>query len=241
MARRIFVKETICTIPINDIWGVKKGCPICRMYDMLENQYAQFITGSAMMDPETRVQTNKKGFCDRHFVKIVEVGKRLPNALILQTHLGEIMEKYMPKDVHSKPDKKKLAALREMQESCYICDRIRFDTEHFLRTVFSEWQKSEEFRKLYREQEFICLEHYRMVTELSLHAIPSKHLADFHADTAALAKNQLQLLIDDTSHFCKMFDYQSRGADWGNSRDAIERDLRFLAGIPLPEASNSEE
>lgn len=225
------MKETICTIPVNDIFMEKKGCPFCRMYDMLEQQYAEFITGSAMMDPETRVATNKKGFCKKHFEKITEVGKRLPNALILQTHLQEILDNYFPKNTHSKPDKKKLQALDEMLHTCYICDRIQHDVEHFLRTVFKEWETNPEFRKLYQEQEFICLDHYRMVTTISLKGVPSKHLADFHQDTANLAKNQLELLIKDTSHFCKMFDYQSRGADWGTSRDAIERDLRFLAGI----------
>lgn len=235
------MKETICTIPINDIWGLKDGCPFCRMYDMLEEQYASFITGSAMMDPETRVQTNLKGFCERHFKKITEVGKRLPNALILQTHLQEILDKYLPEKVTSKPDKKKLQALTEMQQSCYICDRIQFDVEHFLRTVFSEWIKSEEFRKLYKEQDFICLEHYRQVSSYATKEMPSKYLADFHADTATLCKKQLELLINDTSHFCKMFDYQSRGLDWGNSRDAIERDLEFLVRIKAPKEEKNEE
>ncbi len=235
------MKETICTIPINDIFEVKEGCPFCRMYDMLENQYATFITGSAMMDPETRVATNEKGFCKKHFQKITQVGKRLPNALILQTHMQKILEDYFPKNTHSKPDKKKLQALQDMQHTCYICDRIQHDVEHFLRTVFKEWETNPQFRKTYQEQEFICLDHYRMVSAISLKGVPAKHQADFHQDTADLAKKQLQLLIEDTTHFCKMFDYQSRGMDWGNSRDAIERDLRFLAGIPLPEEAKPEE
>ena len=232
------MKETICTIPINDIWGEKKGCPFCRMHDMLEEQYAKFITGSAMMDPETRVQTNAKGFCERHFRKIAEVGKRLPNALILQTHLGKIMEDYFPKKTHTKPDKKKLAELSAMLHTCYICDRINHDTEHFLRTVFKEWETNPEFRKLYNEQEFICLDHYRMVSEASIKGVPSKLQADFHEDTANLAKKHLQTLIDDTTHFCNMFDYRNRDADWGNSKDAIERDLEFLAKIKPPAENN---
>lgn len=234
------MKETICTIPINDIFMEKKGCPFCRMYDMLENQYATFITGSAMMDPETRVATNEKGFCKKHFEKITEVGKRLPNALILQTHMQHILDNYFPKNTLSKPDKKKLQTLDEMMHTCYICDRINHDVEHFLRTVFKEWETNMEFRKLYQEQEFICLEHYHKVTSIALKGVPSKHLAAFHHDTASLAKKQLELLISDTTHFCKMFDYQSRGADWGNSRDAIERDLRFLAKVPLPEETTEE-
>ena len=215
------MKETICTIPINDIFMEKKGCPFCRMYDMLENQYATF--------------------CKKHFEKITEVGKRLPNALILQTHLQSVLDNYFPRNTHSKPDRKKLAALDEMLHTCYICDRIQNDVEHFLRTVFKEWETNPEFRKLYQEQEFICLEHYKEVSLISLKGVPSKHLANFHEDTANLAKKQLELLISDTTHFCNMFDYRNRDADWGSSRDAIERDLRFLAGIPMPEENKTEE
>lgn len=230
------MRETICTIPINDIFGEKQGCPFCRMYDMLENQYAEFITGSAMMDPETRVQTNQKGFCKSHFKKITEVGKRLPNALILQTHLQHILDNHMPKSEHSKPDKKKLSELHFMQESCYICDRIQHDVEHFMRTVFNQWQIDSDFRKLYSEQDFICLEHYETVALMSIKGLPSKFQADFHEATLSLTKRHLEQLIGDTTHFCKMFDYNSRGLDWGNSRNAIERDIEFLAGIkPEPD------
>ena len=56
------MKETICTIPINDIFMPKDGCPVCRMEKMLEEQYVKFVTGDAMMEPNIRIETNKKGF-----------------------------------------------------------------------------------------------------------------------------------------------------------------------------------
>lgn len=226
------MKETICTIPVNDIFNLHDGCPFCRMYEMLENQYATFITGSAMMDPETRVATNKKGFCPRHFEKIVEVGKRLPVALILETHLDHLLENYLPKK-GGKPDKKALARIDEINNSCYICDRIRFDVEHFLQTVFVEWANSREFRELYKSQDFICLEHYSQVMKYAGTNMSSKHLAGFHDDTLALTRSYLETLKADTTHFCRMFDYQNRGADWGNSKDAIERDITFLTAYHI--------
>ena len=226
------MKETICTIPVNDIFNLHDGCPFCRMYEMLENQYATFITGSAMMDPETRVATNKKGFCPRHFEKIVEVGKRLPVALILDTHLDHLLENYLPKK-GGKPDKKALARIDEINNSCYICDRIRFDVEHFLQTVFVEWANSREFRELYKSQDFICLEHYSQVMKYAGANMSSKHLAGFHDDTLALTRSYLETLKADTTHFCRMFDYQNRGADWGNSKDAIERDITFLTAYHI--------
>ncbi len=223
------MKETICTIPINDIFNMHDGCPFCRMYEMLENQYATFITGSAMMDPETRVATNKKGFCPRHFEKIVEVGKRLPVALILETHLAFIGDEILPKKA-GKPDKKALQKVQEITDSCYICDRIQFDIQHFLQTVFVEYANSPEFKEIYKGQDFICLRHYTEVMKYASAKMPAKHIGDFHKDTLALTRNYLDTLKSDTTHFCRMFDYQNRGADWGNSKDAIERDIKFLSG-----------
>ena len=86
------MKETICTIPINDIFMPKCGCPFCRMESMLEEQYVKFITGDAMMEPNIRIETNKKGFCHRHFSQMFEKGQKLPNALILESHLQEIID-----------------------------------------------------------------------------------------------------------------------------------------------------
>ena len=61
------MKEDIRTIPINDIFLQKKGCPFCTMEKMLEKNQVAYIVGDAMMEPNTRIETNKKGFCHRHF------------------------------------------------------------------------------------------------------------------------------------------------------------------------------
>ena len=106
------MKETICTIPINDIFMPKCGCPFCRMESMLEEQYVKFITGDAMMEPNIRIETNKKGFCHRHFSQMFEKGQKLPNALILESHLQEIIDNDMPKKLKGKPDKKQLEVIK---------------------------------------------------------------------------------------------------------------------------------
>ena len=159
------MKETICTIPINDIFMPKDGCPICRMEKMLEEQYVKFITGDAMMEPNIRIETNKKGFCHRHFSQMFESGQKLPNALILESHLQEIIDNFMPKKLKGKPDKKQLEGIKNELNSCYVCDRIEWDMRHFMATIFVEWAKGEEFRRLYNEQPFICLKHYSFIME----------------------------------------------------------------------------
>lgn len=226
------MKETICTIPINDIFMPKDGCPICRMQEMLENQYVKFITGDAMMEPSIRIETNKKGFCHRHFSKMLVSGQKLPNALILESHLQELIDLYMPKKLKGKPDKKQLEGIRKELNTCYVCDRIEADMYHFMATVFVEWAKGEEFRKLYNEQPFICLKHYSFVMDcaMSRGGVPSKYMSDFYVETAGLTKKYLESLKADITHFCSMFDYRSKGQEWGTSIDSIERSIEFLTG-----------
>lgn len=227
------MKETICTIPINDIFLPRDGCPFCRMEKMLEDQYVSFITGDAMMEPSIRIETNKKGFCHRHFSQMLLRGQKLPNALILESHLQEIADNYMPKKLKGRPDKKQLDELKKELNACYVCDRIKRDMRHFSATIFVEWAKQDgHFRKLYNEQPFICLKHYDFIMEAALAkgGLPSKYIPDFYAETAALSKNYLMSLKDDITHFCSMFDYRSKGREWGASKDSIERSIAYLTG-----------
>lgn len=225
------MKENICTIPINDLFKPKNGCPICRMEEMLEETYVEFIVGDAMMEPNIRIETNEKGFCLRHFKKMFQAGQKLPNALIMESHLKSIFENILPPKAPSKPDKKVIEKINTLRESCYVCDRIDRDIHHLLATVFSEYQKSEEFQKLYREQPFICLNHYAYIMSdaSGKRGIKGKFMKPFCEDTYNLTKNYLSELKEDTSYFCSMFDYRNRGKDFGKSKDVIERNIEFLA------------
>jgi hypothetical protein len=223
------MKENITTIPINDLFKPKDGCPICRMEEMLEKTYVDFIVGDAMMEPNIRIETNRKGFCHRHFSKMFAAGQKLPNALIMESHLKSIIENVLPKKAGSKPDKKALEKIEELDKTCYVCDRIERDIHHLLSTVFSEYEKSEEFRELYRGQPFLCLNHYALIMRgAAAKGGVKKQMADFSRDSYNLTKDYLLSLKEDTTYFCSMFDYRNRGGDFGKSKDVIERNIEYL-------------
>lgn len=224
------MRENITTIPINDLFKPKDGCPLCRMEEMLEKNYVEFIVGDAMMEPNIRIETNKKGFCHRHFSKMFASGQKLPNALILESHLKAVMTEVLPKKGASKPDKKALDKVVELSKSCYVCDRIDKDMTHLISTVLSEYEKSDEFKKLYREQPYICLNHYALIMRQASAkgGVSSKNIKPFHEDTYNLTKNHLAELKEDITHFCSMFDYRNRGKDFGKSKDSIERSIEYL-------------
>lgn len=219
------MKEDIRTIPVNDIFMEKCGCPFCTMQKMLEDIQVNYIVGDAMMEPNTRIETNKKGFCHRHFSMMQGSGKKLPNALILESHLQEIIDA-VPKG--KKPDKKFLAKINELTHSCYVCDRIENNMLHLMNIIFTEWKKGGEFVNLYKDQPYICLEHYGMVMDKASSSLKGSVATDFYETTTALFKNYLVDLKEDTTYFCSMFDYRNQGKDWGKSIDVIERSIEFL-------------
>ena len=46
--------EKIFTIPINEAFDTKDGCPLCRMRDKLGEQTLECALGAAMMEPAIR-------------------------------------------------------------------------------------------------------------------------------------------------------------------------------------------
>ena len=236
------MKENICTIPINDVFAPKCGCPMCRMEAMLEKNYVEYITGAAMMEPDIRTDTNNMGFCYTHFNMMVHHGKRLPNALILDTHLDKLMTELIPKEVKGKPDKKKLAKLEEIQHSCYVCNKMDWGMKHLMETIFKTWEKEEEFRQLYAQQPYICMKHYTMLMKAAMNkGVSSKNLPEFYRVTSSLTGGYLESLRNDIVHFCTMFDYRAQGQDWGTSKDSIERSVEFLTSEKVSEKSPFEE
>lgn len=236
------MREDITTIPINDVFGPKEGCPLCRMRDMLEQRSTVYITGAAMMEPDVRIKTNEAGFCRRHFGMMIKCGTRLSNALILQSHLDKIRTEMIPKDVKGKPDKKKIAGVKKLTQTCFCCDQVTWGMEHMFQTIFASYANDVEFRSLYNSQQFICMTHFSdLMTAAMNRGISGKLLPQFYADTSKLCGGYLDELYGDVSHFCTMFDYRSRGQSWGNSRDAIERSIEFLTSDPVTEEISSTD
>lgn len=224
------MKENICTIPINDIFKETDGCPICRMYEMVEKQYVEYITGSAMMAPNIRVITNEKGFCHKHYEMTIKTGPKLSNALLMQTRLDYIRQNMVPGKTSLKPSKSQLESIANIKNSCYICDRIDADIDHLLSTVYVQFSADSEFVELFKKQEYLCLNHYELLHRGAAKkgGIKSKDMKAFCEITNALCKNYLDSLYDDVTHFTTMFDYRNAGKDFKNSKDSVERSVKFI-------------
>ena len=225
------MREDITSIPVSEVFEPKDGCPLCRMRNLLEKRVAEYITGAAMMEPSVRIETNKLGFCYDHYRLILKQRNRLGVALMLESHLAELeadIFKTVPLFGKSAGKQAKSAATRT--QTCFLCQQVDWAMERMLSTVCHLWERERDFRQLFEEQECLCLPHFALLTETAEKVMTKKERPYFAKASAALAKQYCTQLHDDVAHFCKMFDYRNTGADadWGNSKDAIERAVWFL-------------
>ena len=154
------MKQTICTIPVTDVFIEKDGCPFCRLEKKLEESYARYITGDAKMEPTVRIETNKTGFCKHHLQLMFEIGGRLSNALILESHLQYIIDNCFKEEENVKKIKGEAAQCEKLFHSCFICQNVSEDLQRAMETTAKLFVKDESFKKLYSNQPFFCLEHY---------------------------------------------------------------------------------
>lgn len=226
------MRESILTIPIHEIFEPKEGCPLCRMRDMLEQRCVEYIMGAAMMEPDVRIETNRLGFCREHYPMLMQQRNRLGLGLMLQTHLSELRQSVAKGKFLEGKSKRKQAA--NQQESCFVCNKIDWAMERLMDTVCTMFVKDSAFRQLFSEQEYLCLPHYRTLCEQAYVKMHKREVGGFVKASTALVTAHMDRLQADVDHFCSMFDYRNSGkdADWGTSRDAIERTVLFLTTRP---------
>lgn len=225
--------EHLYTIAINEHFGKRCGCPVCSLYSMLEKNEVDIITGAAMMEPSVRIETNRLGFCSDHFDLMITNGKRLPVALILQSHLEEIRDHINSK----KPDVTE-KYLSELESSCYVCTRLNEKMRSVYSNIIYLWKTDEAFRRLFAEQERFCLPHFRALLAASKELGKKERLA-FSEQLGAVTETSLELLNGDIDWFCKKFDYRFAKEDWKNSKDAIERTVEALTS-KFPKKANGD-
>ena len=225
------MRQDIVTIPIQEVFEPRDGCPICRLRDLLESRMIDYITGAAMMEPDVRIETNKMGFCETHFGMMLKKRNRLSVALMLESHLNELEDAVFGSDgLFKKNPVKQGKDAAAAGQTCFVCHRVEDNMQRMVGNACRLWEHDREFRELFAEQPSLCLPHFAMLCEIAPTEISKKQMPDFQKVAAGLCRRYLNELQNDVSHFCRMFDYRNSDgdADWGNSRDAVERAVEFL-------------
>lgn len=230
------MKESICTIPVDEIFEKKDGCPICRMRAELEERALDFVMGAAMMEPNVRHDTNRLGFCPEHLRLMCGRGNRLPLALMLDSHLVEISrtvferhEKNLLRGISSQAAESAEDA-KKITETCYVCHHIEKMMNAEFDTLWKMWKKDSEFRTKFKDQPYICLPDYADIIERASHALDKKSFAEFYTVVREIAVRGISKLQQNMDGFCKMYDYHNNGSDFGSLRNAVKDTVSYLSG-----------
>ena len=226
--------ETIYTIPINEAFDacIKEEtpcCPFCRLERDLENNEIDIILGASMMEPDIRIKTNKQGFCPSHFRKLAAHGKRLPLALMLESHLNELQSELIKKDRPVDPAKA-VKRINELTSSCYVCSRMDYYYTRILSNAVYMWTVDDDFKKKLQAQKCFCTKHFSDFASAGAKQIPKKQFPDFYSGLGAVFASYFSDLSSDVSWFCKKFDYRYKDEPWNNAKDSVERAVSFLSG-----------
>lgn len=223
------MRDDICTIPISEVFEVQDGCPICRMYKTIEDHILDYTLGAAMMEPDVRIETNKKGFCTDHYMKMLGRRNRLQLALILESHIKSVAGEVFAGTLFN-TDAKKAKTAKGFTDSCFMCEKIERGMKQMTETIYRTYEKESDFRNMFNSQPQFCLPHYEMLLSGADKKKMPHYNRDFCKNLTEITLNYAKELSGDVSHFCKMFDYRSNNEDWGNSKDAVERTIGYLSG-----------
>ena len=80
----------------------------------------------------------------------------------------------------------------------------------------------------FRFHEIVVDEQPVVLLEIGAARLNKKKAAGFTAVLGDVTEKYLAELQKDISWFCKKFDYRFQDEPWGNSKDAVERAIRFL-------------
>lgn len=228
------MRESILTIPVNEVFEPKEGCPICRMRDTVEQHICEYIMGAAMMEPDVRMETNEQGFCLTHFEMLLQQNNRLSLGLMLNTYLDNARKNIFEKKsiFFTKNAKNKKAS--EMEDTCFVCSKVQWGIDHMLETVFTMYLKDPKFRNLFKAQEYICVPHYNMLNRKAAEKLQKGDLTDFTKALDTLLEDYVKQLNSDVNDFCNSFDYRNAGKlhtpEMEHVRTSIDRSIEFLTG-----------
>lgn len=238
--------EKIYTIPVNDAYNEAEMCPLCYLRNKGESDYLDYYLGPSLMEPDTRKVTNKTGFCPDHMGKLNKrEANRLGLGLMLHTHLQDIKTDIAPQLSKVAPGKgnllkgrnseyksnlKKLADKIDSRiNSCPICEKLDYTMDRYSAVICWMFAHDKDFKEKFSKCKTHCLPHVASLLRSCANEMSQNDAADFLPLLAAGFDSSLNELIGDVEWFTLKFDYRNNDKPWGNSKNSIQRSMRFLS------------
>ena len=229
--------EKIFTIPINEAFDERDGCPLCRMRDKLEEQTLESALGAAMMEPAIRIEMNREGFCRTHLLAMHRKKNKLALGLILESRLEELaglLEEPAGRGKRGffgkKEDKGDAAELLGAEaRSCYACKRIRSTEVRYCSNTAWLWDSDAAFREKLKGQPWFCLSHGAMLLRVAKEELKDGPYASLYEAVTGRMREALTQLRQDVTAFTVSFDHRNAGKLLSEAeRTSLERATKML-------------
>ena len=232
--------EQIYTIPVNEAFDLvaqkpECGCPFCVLYNKLQRDEIDIILGASMMEPDIRIKTNEQGFCLSHYGIMLGRKRMLGMGLMMESHLAEVKKRLDGPVIFGNKRRAAIDSLGELERDCYVCNRIEKNLTAMTATAVYLWESQDEFRKKFAKAPYFCLPHYRRMLDYAEKKMHKRIFPDFYDAAYKIQRAYIDTLSSDVSWFCKKFDYRYDEEPWYNSKDSVQRAIKFLSGDPKDE------
>ena len=209
--------EKIFTIPLNEAFDEKEGCPLCRLRDKLEEQTLEAALGAAMMEPSVRIEMNKEGFCHPHLDEV---------AALLDTPVAGGKKGLFSK---KSEDTDAAEAVTEQLKSCYVCRRIKSTERRYASNAAWLWESDPAFREKLKAQPYFCLSHTALLLRAGKQELKEKDYATLYEALTQVTKSALTALRQDVTAFTVSFDHRNAGKPLSDEqRTSLERAVTML-------------
>lgn len=237
------MKEQLYSIPVNDAFAADCECPVCQMYHKLETDSVEYTMGPSYMEDDTRALTDAKGFCGKHIKMVYDQDNRLGMAWVMKTHFDKTIndiKKVMPsgpaklikKGISDSP---LIKYIDNLDNSCFVCDRINIFFDQYVDTIFFLWKKDDEFKEKFKSAKGFCTPHYSLLLKKAAAHLKGDDLESFVGIINDMYITNMERVRDDLAWFINKFDYKYQNEPWYNAKDSVIRSLVKANGVILDE------
>lgn len=236
----LILKEKLYTIPLSEAFEKKSECPFCSLFEDLEDKALEYTLGPSYMEPDSRILTNEKGFCEKHYKKMYEAGNRLGLALMTSSHFDEILKQYdsvckrefcEKKGIFGKTAKNNNSPIDNLEKSCFVCEKIETEAERFFDTFVYLWKTDAGFKEKVKNSKGFCIIHFERLLKTASKKLSKAEFENMRDELFRLQKSNLLRVKEELLWFIKKFDYRFKDEPWNNSKDSLRRTLIKLAGF----------
>lgn len=238
------MKEKIYTIPLNDAVNSLCECAFCYLSEKTEQDLIAYTLGPSMMEPDSRIESNKIGFCANHLRLLYSAGNRLSLALMIDTHYQSVQKicDTAMRAINTGDAKKSfgffnkdkgqyLDSLKPLEQTtCLICQKTDALTEKYLNVFFYLWDTEPDFKKRVNDGNGYCMPHLVMLLNNAPKFFKNDKLHEFINALRQQQKSGMDKVKADLGSFIDSFDYRNKPTTPDAYSDALPRALIKLRG-----------